>query len=134
MRRSAKMGGMFAVFLLGAASACLAQGTGTGTPPTAPNTDPESSGRPAEETPAPGAVTPPVPTPAPRPTAPPPFRFSGYIRSTFANTENGDNAKPFQLPGAPTKYRLGNEPEHYGEFSFTGNHTLRSGLDRKSVV
>ncbi len=28
---------------------------------------------------------------------------------------------PFQAPGAPAKYRLGNEAETYGEFIFVNN-------------
>lgn len=128
MKRSAETCWALVVVLLGAARAGIAQGTGTGTPPTAPGTTPESSGKPVEQAPAPDTTPPPATTPTPAPRRPSKFEANGYIRSTFANTDNGDNAKPFQLPGAPTKYRLGNEPEHYGEFTFTGNHNLQNGM------
>lgn len=46
------------------------------------------------------------------------FTFGGYFRAgTGANSEGGDQVC-FQVPGAGSKYRLGNECETYGELSF----------------
>jgi maltoporin len=150
VRQSVRTYGLIAGGLLAAIGTCVAQGTGagsgtgtgagsgtgTGTPPEAPETTPESSGKPAEQgteqAPVPGAVATPAPTPAPTP--PPSFQFFPYFRSTLANAEGGRRARPFILPGAPAKYRLGNEPEHYGEFTFIGNHTLNNGMTLSAVT
>ena len=43
------------------------------------------------------------------------LEFSGYLRSGVGSSVNGDSQACFQLPGAQTKYRLGNECEHYAE-------------------
>ncbi|MCY1503354.1 Maltoporin [compost metagenome] len=43
------------------------------------------------------------------------MEFSGYLRSGAGQTESGDTQSCFQLPGVPTKYRLGNECEQYAE-------------------
>jgi len=41
--------------------------------------------------------------------------FSGYFRTGMGVTDNGKTQECFQLTGAPSKYRLGNECEQYGE-------------------
>jgi maltoporin len=43
------------------------------------------------------------------------LEFSGYLRSGVGSSVNSDAQSCFQLPGAQTKYRLGNECEHYTE-------------------
>lgn len=44
--------------------------------------------------------------------------FHGYFRSGIGASTQGGDQVCFQLPGAPRKYRLGNECETYGELSF----------------
>lgn len=48
----------------------------------------------------------------------PPIDFHGYFRSGVGTSAGGGDQVCFQLPGAPKKYRLGNECETYGELSF----------------
>ena len=43
------------------------------------------------------------------------LEFSGYLRSGVGNSLNGGKQSCFQLPGAESKYRLGNECEQYAE-------------------
>ncbi|ERI50832.1 maltoporin, partial [Pseudomonas sp. EGD-AK9] len=43
------------------------------------------------------------------------LEFTGYMRSGAGGSENGGSQSCFQLPGAPSKYRLGNECEQYIE-------------------
>lgn len=50
-----------------------------------------------------------------------PFEYHGYLRSGFGfNGKLGDQ-EAFGAPGAPAKYRLGNETETYGEAIFINN-------------
>lgn len=46
-----------------------------------------------------------------------PIDFHGYFRSGVGGSSGGGDQVCFQLPGAPKKYRLGNECETYGELS-----------------
>lgn len=41
--------------------------------------------------------------------------FGGYFRTGMGVTDDGKTQECFQLTGAPSKYRLGNECEQYGE-------------------
>lgn len=41
--------------------------------------------------------------------------FTGYVRAGAGGTDEGGTQSCFQLPGAPSKYRLGNECEQYME-------------------
>ncbi|GAA5556002.1 maltoporin [Acinetobacter schindleri] len=74
------------------------------------------------------------------------FNFSGYIRSGIGFNENGDAQSCFQLTGAKSKYRLGNECEQYSELkgqqnlykfndgsmlSVVGNLALNQNFDEK---
>ncbi|CEG52471.1 maltoporin [Stutzerimonas kunmingensis] len=43
------------------------------------------------------------------------LEFTGYMRSGVGESVNSDSQSCFQLPGAPSKYRLGNECEQYAE-------------------
>ncbi|XLX39159.1 maltoporin [Ectopseudomonas mendocina] len=43
------------------------------------------------------------------------LEFTGYMRSGAGGSENGGTQSCFQLPGAQSKYRLGNECEQYIE-------------------
>ena len=49
------------------------------------------------------------------------FEFHGYLRSGVGLNSEGGQMVAFQAPGAPAKYRLGNEAETYGEFIFVNN-------------
>lgn len=44
--------------------------------------------------------------------------FHGYLRSGFGSNGRGGGQEVFQAPGAPAKYRLGNEADTYGEIIF----------------
>lgn len=45
------------------------------------------------------------------------LEFSGYLRSGVGDSVEGGTQSCFQLPGAPSKYRLGNECEQYAELN-----------------
>ncbi|OGV46426.1 MAG: hypothetical protein A2X46_09100 [Lentisphaerae bacterium GWF2_57_35] len=49
------------------------------------------------------------------------FEYHAYIRSGVLENGEGGKGSPFQAPGAPSKYRLGNEAETYGEAIFVKN-------------
>lgn len=49
------------------------------------------------------------------------FEFHGYLRSGYGLNDRGGQQVAFQAPGAAAKYRLGNEAETYGEFTFVNN-------------
>lgn len=49
------------------------------------------------------------------PTSSQALEFGGYLRSGVGTSVNSGSQSCFQLPGAQTKYRLGNECEQYGE-------------------
>ena len=49
------------------------------------------------------------------------FEFHGYLRSGQGLNSVGGQMVAFQAPGAPAKYRLGNEAETYGEMIFVNN-------------
>lgn len=50
-----------------------------------------------------------------------PFEFHGYMRSGFGFNSKGGDQECFQAPGAPSKFRLGNECETYVEMVFVNN-------------
>lgn len=54
------------------------------------------------------------------------FEFHGYLRSGYGLNSVGGQQVAFEAPGAPAKYRLGNEAETYGNFIFV-NNWLNSG-------
>jgi maltoporin len=49
------------------------------------------------------------------------FEFHGYVRSGAGENGQGGQMVAFQAPGAPAKYRLGNEAETYSELIFVNN-------------
>lgn len=123
-----------------------AQTAPAGTPaPTAPagTPAPTDATAPAVAPGEPPPVTPVVevaPTPPPTPHSmdealirntvdamPKPFEFHGYIRSGFGINGKGGEQDAFGLPGAFSKYRLGNEAETYGELAFQNNWINGSG-------
>lgn len=57
--------------------------------------------------------------------------FNGYMRSGVGGSSGSDSQSCFQLPGAPAKYRLGNECEQYAELGLT--HDLAT-FDDGSVL
>lgn len=50
-----------------------------------------------------------------------PIEFHGYMRAGVGTSDQGGKQTCFQLPGAPAKYRLGNECENYGELQLDLN-------------
>jgi maltoporin len=52
---------------------------------------------------------------------PRPFEFHGYLRSGYGMNGEGGKMVAFIAPGAFAKYRLGNEPETYGELALVNN-------------
>jgi maltoporin len=62
------------------------------------------------------------------------FDFHGYMRSGAGVTTKGGNQSCFGLPGAYSKYRLGNECQTYGELEFdTDVLKTKDGVDFKYV-
>ncbi|HEX6765863.1 MAG TPA: carbohydrate porin, partial [Polyangiaceae bacterium] len=59
--------------------------------------------------------------------------LGGYFRSGYGRTGAGGPMVAFQAPGAGSKYRLGNEPETYGELIISKNYYLPGtfGLDQR---
>jgi len=56
------------------------------------------------------------------------LEFSGYLRSGVGNSLNGGKQSCFKLPGAESKYRLGNECEQYAELELRQDlYTLDDG-------
>jgi maltoporin len=56
------------------------------------------------------------------------LEFGGYLRSGVGTSVNSGSQSCFQLPGAQTKYRLGNECEQYGELELRQDlYTLDDG-------
>lgn len=55
------------------------------------------------------------------------FEFAGYARGGWGGSDGGGTQSCFQLPGAPAKYRLGNECEQYAELE--GSQALYEGVD-----
>lgn len=55
------------------------------------------------------------------------LEFHGYLRAGTGATSGGGSQTCFQLPGAYSKYRLGNECENYGEVAF--DHNVYDGKD-----
>lgn len=49
------------------------------------------------------------------------FEYHGYVRAGFGVNGKGGDQDAFQAPGAPAKYRLGNETETYGEGEWVAN-------------
>lgn len=57
----------------------------------------------------------------------------GYVRGGLGLREAGEDQQCFQLPGAPVKYRLGNECEIYGEFGGSALYKPKDVSTVKSV-
>ncbi|MBV7514593.1 carbohydrate porin [Pseudomonas sp. PDM25] len=56
------------------------------------------------------------------------LEFAGYLRSGVGTSVNSGKQQCFQLPGAQTKYRLGNECEQYAELELRQDlYTLDDG-------
>lgn len=57
--------------------------------------------------------------------------LGGYFRTGMGITDQGNKQECFKLTGAPSKYRLGNECEQYGEF--TANQKLLTLSDNSTI-
>ena len=61
----------------------------------------------------------------------PPVAFHGYIRAGTGESSAGGEMAAFWLPGAVTKYRLGNEAENYGELQVDAGIWDKQGVTFK---
>lgn len=60
--------------------------------------------------------------------------FHGYLRTGIGGNTNGGGQVCFQVPGAASKFRLGNECENYAELQFDqGLYKDKSGIEFKYV-
>jgi len=57
------------------------------------------------------------------------FEFHGYLRSGAGVNSRGGQQVYFEAPGAPAKYRLGNETDTYGEFVLVNNWVNVKGVN-----
>lgn len=62
------------------------------------------------------------------------LEFHGYFRSSYGSSEGGATQAKFQLPGAYSKYRLGNEPDTNLELLFKYTQTLNGSENDKAKV
>ena len=66
------------------------------------------------------------------------FEFHGYFRSSMGLSEHGESQALFQLPGARSKYRLGNEPDTNIELQLNYTFELKEpenkGANIQSVI
>lgn len=62
------------------------------------------------------------------------LEYHGYFRSSLGLSEHGENQPLFQLPGARSKYRLGNEPETNIELQLDYIHELKGPDNRGSNI
>ncbi|MFC0665781.1 maltoporin [Azotobacter chroococcum] len=60
--------------------------------------------------------------------------FSGYYRLGIGGNTKGGTQSCFQLPGAPTKYRLGNECEQWSELAWDHDIALADGSTLSGMV
>ncbi|GAB3466120.1 maltoporin [Azotobacter salinestris] len=60
--------------------------------------------------------------------------FSGYYRLGIGGNSKGGTQSCFQLPGAPTKYRLGNECEQWSELAWDHDIALADGSTLSGMV
>ncbi len=60
------------------------------------------------------------------------FKASGYIRSGVGRSEGGATQAHFQMPGALSKYSLGNQADTYGELAF--GYTRYFGVDKSKSI
>ena len=63
-----------------------------------------------------------------------PMDLHGYIRAGSDTSTEGGEMAAFQLPGAGSKYRLGNEAEDYGEFSLDAQVYQQAGTTFKAHI
>ncbi len=67
------------------------------------------------------------------PPADPNFEYHAYLRSGVLESGKGGKGVPFIAPGAPAKYRLGNEAETYGEAILVKDFNRNSAGPRGKV-
>ncbi|MBI2381263.1 MAG: carbohydrate porin [Gammaproteobacteria bacterium] len=53
----------------------------------------------------------------------------GYFRASLSRSEDGHGQAAFQAPGSKAKYRLGNEPDAFGELGLDYRYTTSDGED-----
>ncbi len=62
------------------------------------------------------------------------LNFSGYYRLGIGGNSKGGTQSCFQLPGAPSKYRLGNECEQWSELAWDHDIALADGSTLSGMV
>ncbi|PVX51025.1 maltoporin [Balneicella halophila] len=62
------------------------------------------------------------------------LKITGYIRSGFAKDKEGNTQVSLQMPDAPSKFSLGNQPDTYGELEFRYKHFLNDEKDKSIEV
>lgn len=62
------------------------------------------------------------------------FEFHGYLRSSLGLSEGGTTQAKFQLPGARSKYRLGNEPDTSLELQFDYTYKLKNPENKNANI
>lgn len=62
------------------------------------------------------------------------LKFHGYFRSTLGFSENGETLAKFQLPGARSKYRFGNEPDTNMELQFDYTYKLKNPENKNANI
>lgn len=55
------------------------------------------------------------------------FKPIGYLRASIGESEGGKTMAQFILPGAGATYRLGNEPDTFGEFGLSYTYNMANG-------
>ncbi len=58
------------------------------------------------------------------------FKVSGYLRTGVGRSEDGSTQAHFQMPGAFSKYSLGNQADTYGELEFGYTHYLNNSKSK----
>lgn len=62
------------------------------------------------------------------------LEFHGYFRSSLGFSEDGQTQAKFQLPGARSKYRLGNEPDTNMELQFDYTYKLKDPQNKNANI
>ena len=62
------------------------------------------------------------------------LKFHGYFRSSLGFSKNNTTQAKFQLPGARSKYRLGNEPDTNMELQFDYSYKLKNPDNKNANI
>lgn len=62
------------------------------------------------------------------------LEYHGYFRSSLGFSEGNQTQAKFQLPGARSKYRLGNEPDTNMELQFDYRYQLKDPENKDAHI